>query len=239
MGMPAHMALHEILPNTLMAPREARIAIERFLSKAQLSQLTDDAQLLASELVTNAVRHASGPIDVRAYVRDGFLRLEVGDSSVDCGPEPRAGGRRRRGRPRHGDHRQAVGALGMARPRPRQGRLAGPADADGRSPPEVAPPRRAPAAPPPPTRHGDRSAIAWRAVGLIRICDHRQSRDPDQSAQAARPAAQNSRGSLGSGLGSVQRIGIPWADPEPSWTAVPGRHGAHAPEAGHDRPTSA
>ncbi len=80
------MALHEILPNTLMAPREARIAIARFLSKAQLSQLTDDAQLLASELVTNAVRHASGPIDVRAYVRDGFLRLEVGDSSVDRCP---------------------------------------------------------------------------------------------------------------------------------------------------------
>ena len=83
------MALHEILPNTLMAPREARIAIARFLSKAQLSQLTDDAQLLASELVTNAVRHASGPIDVRAYVRDGFLRLEVGDSSVHCTPELR------------------------------------------------------------------------------------------------------------------------------------------------------
>jgi anti-sigma regulatory factor (Ser/Thr protein kinase) len=83
------MALHEILPNTLMAPREARIAIARFLSKAQLSQLTDDAQLLASELVTNAVRHASGPIDVRAYVRDGFLRLEVGDSCADCGPQPR------------------------------------------------------------------------------------------------------------------------------------------------------
>ncbi len=83
------MALHEILPNTLMAPREARIAIARFLSKAQLSQLTDDAQLLASELVTNAVRHATGPIDVRAYVRDGFLRLEVGDSCVDRAPEKR------------------------------------------------------------------------------------------------------------------------------------------------------
>jgi len=83
------MALHEILPNTLMAPREARIAIARFLSKAQLSQLTDDAQLLASELVTNAVRHASGPIDVRAYVRDGFLRLEVGDSAVHLTPIPR------------------------------------------------------------------------------------------------------------------------------------------------------
>ena len=83
------MALHEVLPNTLTAPREARIAIARFLSKAQLSQLTEDAQLLASELVTNAVRHASGPIDVRAYVRDGFLRLEVGDSCVDEAPNPR------------------------------------------------------------------------------------------------------------------------------------------------------
>lgn len=83
------MALHEIFPNDLLAPREARRAIARFLSKAKLSGLTDDAQLLASELVTNAVRHASGPIDVRAYVHDGFLRLEVGDSTVDCGPDPR------------------------------------------------------------------------------------------------------------------------------------------------------
>ena len=83
------MALHEILTNDLLAPREARQAVARFLSKAHLSQLTDDAQLLASELVTNAVRHASGPIEVRAYVRDGFLRLEVGDSAGDSAPVPR------------------------------------------------------------------------------------------------------------------------------------------------------
>lgn len=83
------MALHEILPNDLFAPGQARKAVARFLSKAQLSALTEDAQLLASELVTNAVRHATGPIDVRAYVHDGFLRLEVGDSTADCGPDPR------------------------------------------------------------------------------------------------------------------------------------------------------
>jgi len=83
------MALHEILTNSMTAPREARQAMARFLSKAKLLQLTDDAQLLASELVTNAVRHSSGPIDVRAYVRDGFLRLEVGDSAVDRAPLPR------------------------------------------------------------------------------------------------------------------------------------------------------
>lgn len=84
------MALHEILDNDLRAPREARVAVAHFLSKAHLTQLTDDAQLLASELVTNAVRHARGPIEVRAYVRDGFLRLEVGDSAADVAPTPRA-----------------------------------------------------------------------------------------------------------------------------------------------------
>ncbi|MGB7981053.1 MAG: ATP-binding protein [Candidatus Nanopelagicales bacterium] len=80
------MALHEILQNTVRAPREARRAIDRFLTKAHLSQITDDAQLLASELVTNAVKHANGPIDVRAYVRDGYLRLEVGDCAADVTP---------------------------------------------------------------------------------------------------------------------------------------------------------
>lgn len=83
------MALHKIFPNDAFAPREAREAVARFLSKAQLSALTDDAQLLTSELVTNAVRHASGPVDVRAYVHDGFLRLEVGDSMADAGPQQR------------------------------------------------------------------------------------------------------------------------------------------------------
>ncbi|HEX6887386.1 MAG TPA: ATP-binding protein [Candidatus Nanopelagicales bacterium] len=83
------MPLDEILPNDLRAPREARHAVARFLARAELPQLIDDAQLLVSELVTNAVRHARGPIAVRAQVRDGFLHLEVGDCVPDCGPEPR------------------------------------------------------------------------------------------------------------------------------------------------------
>ncbi len=88
-GYAGRMALHEILQNTVRAPREARRAIDRFLTKAQLAHITDDAQLLASELVTNAVKHANGPIDVRAYVRDGYLRLEVGDFAADSTPLPR------------------------------------------------------------------------------------------------------------------------------------------------------
>jgi anti-sigma regulatory factor (Ser/Thr protein kinase) len=83
------MPLDADLPDDLRAPREARMAIARFLARADLPQLIDDAQLLASELVTNAVRHARGPISVRAYVHDGFLRLEVCDAAVDCPPLPR------------------------------------------------------------------------------------------------------------------------------------------------------
>lgn len=83
------MPLHEILPNNLQAPGEARRAITRFLARSGLPQIIDDAQLLASELVTNAVRHATGPIIVRAYLTDGFLHIEVYDSSTDAPPQRR------------------------------------------------------------------------------------------------------------------------------------------------------
>ncbi|MCU0302429.1 MAG: ATP-binding protein [Candidatus Nanopelagicales bacterium] len=83
------MPLDELLPNDLQAPREARQAVARFLARADLPQLIDDAQLLVSEVVTNAVRHARGPIAVHAHVRDGFLHLEVGDSQPELLPERR------------------------------------------------------------------------------------------------------------------------------------------------------
>lgn len=83
------MALHKTLENDPRAPGLARQAVARFLDRSHLNKLADDAQLLASELVTNAVRHARGPIDVRAYVRDGFLRLEVWDRDVDATPMAR------------------------------------------------------------------------------------------------------------------------------------------------------
>jgi anti-sigma regulatory factor (Ser/Thr protein kinase) len=83
------MPLDEMLPNDLLAPREARQAIARFLARAEVPQLIDDAQLLVSELVTNAVRHARGPISVHASFRDGFLHLEVSDASADAAPQRR------------------------------------------------------------------------------------------------------------------------------------------------------
>ena len=86
------MPLDEMLPNDLRAPREARQAVARFLARSEVPQLIDDAQLLVSELVTNAVRHARGPIAVRASFRDGFLHLEVCDNAADCPPLRRAAG---------------------------------------------------------------------------------------------------------------------------------------------------
>ena len=83
------MPLDQTLPNDLRAPREARLAITKFLTGAGLPQLVDDAQLLATELVTNAVRHACGPIHVRARLSDGFVRIEVCDSAAGSAPEPR------------------------------------------------------------------------------------------------------------------------------------------------------
>ena len=86
------MRLDQTLPNDLRAPREARLAISRFLTGAGLPQLVDDAQLLASELVTNAIRHACGPVQVSARLSEGFVRIEVCDSSEDTAPAPRHAG---------------------------------------------------------------------------------------------------------------------------------------------------
>ncbi|MGB8020248.1 MAG: ATP-binding protein [Candidatus Nanopelagicales bacterium] len=83
------MALHAILDNNPCAPREARHAIAEYLETVDLQRLTDDAELLTSELVTNAVRHASGPIDVLAYVHAGYLRIEVADADTEHSPSPR------------------------------------------------------------------------------------------------------------------------------------------------------
>ena len=83
------MPLDQTLPNDLRAPREARLAITQFLTRAGLPQLIDDAQLLASELVTNAVQHACGPIKVRASLSEGFVRIEVSDCATANAPAPR------------------------------------------------------------------------------------------------------------------------------------------------------
>ncbi len=74
------------------AVRDARAAVRGQLHDWKLASLDDVAALLVSELVTNALRHATGPIGVR-LVRSarspGALLVEVSDPLPDL-PRERA-----------------------------------------------------------------------------------------------------------------------------------------------------
>ncbi|MCX4857199.1 ATP-binding protein [Streptomyces canus] len=68
------------------AVRAARTAVRNRLSAWNLDGLADVAALLVSELVTNALRHATGPIGVRLVrpdAADGVLLVEVSDPLPD------------------------------------------------------------------------------------------------------------------------------------------------------------
>jgi len=69
------------LPSDVPAARLARQATRDALAAWQLGQLEDDAVLLVSELVTNAVRHAvdTGAIGLELTCTEAWLRVEVQD----------------------------------------------------------------------------------------------------------------------------------------------------------------
>src|SRR5215472_11945208 len=62
------------------AAREARALVAEPLEKWDLAGMLDTTQLLASELVTNAIRYAEGPVTLR-LIKEGALVCEVLDSS--------------------------------------------------------------------------------------------------------------------------------------------------------------
>ncbi|MGV1003519.1 MAG: ATP-binding protein [Candidatus Nanopelagicales bacterium] len=91
-GYDSNMAFHAILTSDRQAPRTARRAVCDFLTFHGLARLTDDAALLTSELVTNAVQHARSPrgeIHLRGFIREQVVRLEVVDDDSDAAPAPR------------------------------------------------------------------------------------------------------------------------------------------------------
>ncbi len=61
---------------------EARRLIRDELAMAGREDLVDTAELLVSEVVTNALVHAGTPIDVTARVGEDGLRVEIGDGSA-------------------------------------------------------------------------------------------------------------------------------------------------------------
>ncbi|WP_269084785.1 ATP-binding SpoIIE family protein phosphatase [Streptacidiphilus anmyonensis] len=79
---PARAAQSADLPADPTAPGAARSFLRRALAGWSCPpDVVDVAELLCSELVTNAVRHACGPIRVRLRLADGELGLEVTDGS--------------------------------------------------------------------------------------------------------------------------------------------------------------
>ncbi|MEV0323356.1 ATP-binding protein [Streptomyces sp. NPDC050659] len=66
------------LPHDPRAPRIARRTLRAVLSAYRLDQLADTAELLASELVTNAFRHTQGPSALRLRNLEGAYGVRVG-----------------------------------------------------------------------------------------------------------------------------------------------------------------
>jgi anti-sigma regulatory factor (Ser/Thr protein kinase) len=69
------------LPHDPRAPGIARVTLRAVLAAYQLSELAPTAELLASELLTNAHLHAPGPCALRVISdQPGRLRVAVWDS---------------------------------------------------------------------------------------------------------------------------------------------------------------
>jgi anti-sigma regulatory factor (Ser/Thr protein kinase) len=68
------------------APMHARHDVDRLLQTWGLHDVRDQAALLTTELVSNAVRHAGTDIDVSVTVDDDVLRVEVRDQVLDRAP---------------------------------------------------------------------------------------------------------------------------------------------------------
>lgn len=83
------MELLAPVASTPEAVGDARRMLARQLVAWGLDSALDDLQLLASELVTNAVRYGKHPVTVRLITRGSTLRLEVTDGNAADVPTPR------------------------------------------------------------------------------------------------------------------------------------------------------
>ncbi|MEW2398516.1 ATP-binding protein [Streptomyces sp. NPDC046862] len=88
MPEPTPWECHLQLPNDPRAPRIARHTIRTALARyARPRELTDTAELLTSELVSNAVKHSDGPVSVRLRSRPDAVRIGVMDDHPEL-PDP-------------------------------------------------------------------------------------------------------------------------------------------------------
>ncbi|WP_233580522.1 SpoIIE family protein phosphatase [Streptomyces triticirhizae] len=81
-GLPADRVASWTFPAERRVVREARALVVATLRGWGLEGLAEQAELLVSEVVTNAVRHARGPVELRV-VRGSTLLVEVTDPVLD------------------------------------------------------------------------------------------------------------------------------------------------------------
>ena len=110
------------LPADTRAVARARHDVRELLTSWKLLCLLDDAELVTSELVTNMVRHAATPADLRVRWDGTCLRIAVEDARLAV-PLPRQAGDGRVRWTGAADHRRGCSHLGRRSVRRRQGRL--------------------------------------------------------------------------------------------------------------------
>lgn len=75
------------LPHNRLAPSIARVTVRAVLSGHGMTQLVDAAELLTSELVTNAYRYSTGSATLRLRALGGSrLRVSVWDTNPHIPP---------------------------------------------------------------------------------------------------------------------------------------------------------
>jgi signal transduction histidine kinase len=87
-GQPPLVAAIELEQDTL-SPPTARRFVDTTLRDWGCDPVIDDALLVVSELVTNAVVHAASDARVELRLAPGVLRIEVSDNG-DGAPEPQS-----------------------------------------------------------------------------------------------------------------------------------------------------
>lgn len=80
--MPDRIHLEVELARDSVAPGDARRALRNLCADHVEDDLLVDAELLVSELVTNALRHGQGDISLCARVDEERLRVEVIDAGA-------------------------------------------------------------------------------------------------------------------------------------------------------------
>ncbi|MEU7096893.1 ATP-binding protein [Streptomyces longwoodensis] len=81
------------LPRGLHTPAVARHITQRWLETADQTHRLDDAVLIVSELVTNAVRHTGASCRLALSLQNGRLDIAVADHSEDLPEIDRHAGR--------------------------------------------------------------------------------------------------------------------------------------------------